>query len=226
MKHKIFIVDDHPLLRRGYSYLLARESDLELCGEASSVAEAIDKLPASDPDLVVTDVVLEAESGLELIKWLNVHMPNVPVLAVSMHDESLYAWRCFQAGARGYVLKGRDETTIVAAIRKLLQGGLFVSERMTEELIGRLNGANGHVKDPIQLLTDRELEVFAQCGRGLTTREIGDILHISPKTVESHRMRIREKLGVSSNSELIRRAIHSGAAGRVNSHNGEGASSH
>jgi DNA-binding NarL/FixJ family response regulator len=209
MKRRIFVVDDHPLIRRGYSYLLACEDDLEMCGEAGSVAEAIDKIPKNNPDLVITDIALEGTSGLELIKWLHVHMTRVPVLVVSMHDEMTYGWRSFRAGARGYIVKGRTEMAIVEAIRKLIRGGLFLSEQMTEHLVGSLHGRQGWVEDPLHLLTTRELEVYTQCGRGLTTKEIGDVLHVSPKTVESHRIRIREKLGCSSNSELVRRAVQS-----------------
>jgi DNA-binding NarL/FixJ family response regulator len=209
MKRRIFVVDDHPLIRRGYSYLLSCEDDLEMCGEAGSVAEAIEKISLSIPDLVVTDIALEGTSGLELIKWLNVHMPRIPVLVVSMHDEITYGWRSLRAGARGYIVKGRTEMAIIEAIRKLIRGGLFISEQMTEHLVGSLNGRQGWVEDPLHRLTARELEVYTQCGRGLTAKEIGAVLHVSPKTVETHRIRIREKLGCSSNSELVRRAAQS-----------------
>lgn len=208
MRHKVFVVDDHPLLRRGYSYIVERESDLTLCGEADSAALAIDMIDATLPDLVITDISLEGMSGIELIKHLHAQHPQMPILVVSMHDETLFAERALRAGARGYIMKSSMESVIVGAIRQLLKGGFYLSDRMnTKVMLQFQNGNFAEASSPLDQLTDRELEVFEHYGRGLTTREISEALHISPKTVETHRGHIKEKLALDTSSELVQRAV-------------------
>lgn len=204
----IFIVDDHPVMRRGYASIIEEEMDLEVCGEAGDALEALDKIRETDPDLVIADLTLAGSmSGLELIKMLKAERPQLPILVVSMHDESLYAERVLRAGAKGYVMKDVVDAVIVKAIRRVLRGGLYVSEEISEKIL--LQYAGGHFDaehSPLEGLSDRELEVFEHIGRGLSTHQIADTMLISPKTVDSYRARLKEKLGIESHIELLRRA--------------------
>ena len=206
---RVFIIDDHPVMRRGYADILREEMDLEVCGEASEGLEALDKIRALDPDLVISDLSLGSGiGGLEVIKTLQAERPALPILVVSMHDESLYADRALKAGAKGYVMKAEADTTIVKAIRRVLRGGLYVSEEVSEKILMQFaGGRGGEGQAPMETLSDRELEVFEHLGHGRTTAEIAEAMLISPKTVESYRARIKEKLGVDHNTELIRRAV-------------------
>lgn len=207
-KRKIFVVDDHPLVRKGFVYLVAREPDLEVSGEADSVEKALDRIRTEPPDLVITDISLNGASGLELISSLKSWMPAIPVLVVSIHDEGLYAWRSFKAGARGYVVKRHSEDVILGAIRKVIDGGVYLSEKMTEFVVMKMQGRAGEISmDPLEKLTDRELEVFVLSGHGLTSREIGELIHISTKTVDTHRAKVRSKLNLSSNAEMIQFSV-------------------
>lgn len=208
MKHRIFIVDDHPLMRRGHAYLINREPDMEVCGEAGSVLDALAGIERTHPDLVVTDISLDGTSGLELIKRLKVEHAGLPVLVVSMHDESLYGERALSAGARGYIMKSQADTDVVDAIRKILRGGFYLSEAMSTKILLQYTGFHDdEAHSPIERLSDRELEVFELIGRGLSTRQVAEALHISPKTVESHRGRIKEKLAIETSTELLQRAV-------------------
>ncbi len=210
MPKHIFIVDDHPIMRKGYQALLNREPDLQVCGEAGTAEEALDRIPrvTPQPDLVVVDLSMEGMSGIELIKRLQSFRPDLPVLVVSMHDEMLYAERAVRAGARGYIMKKEVDTTVIQAIRKILGGGFYLSERMNNHLMLQYQGGGmQHRKSPIERLSDRELEVFELLGRGFSTQEIAEALHISPKTVETHRGRIKSKLAVHSSTELLQRAV-------------------
>ncbi len=214
-KYSVFIVDDHPLVRRGYSYVVGQHPKLHICGEASSVDEALKKIRESAPDLVITDISLEGATGLELIKSLQVEYPSLPILVISMHDESEYAFRSFRSGARGYIVKRKGDSTIVQAIETLLQGGVYLSDEMTRSIVTELQGnSNGKITDPIDNLTDREMEIFQLCGQGLSFREISESLHISIKTVESHRSKIRNKINATSNVDLIRKAVQWVSRGR------------
>ena len=168
----------------------------------------MERIQADPPDLVATEITLTGASGLELISLLQSSMPNLPILVVSMHDEALYAWRCFRLGARGYVVKQHAADVVLTAIRKVLQGGVYISENLTETIISHLQGRSANLAaDPIDSLTERELEVFALSGHGLTSREISDIMHVSTKTVDSHRANVRSKLRLSSNEELIQYSV-------------------
>lgn len=214
MKRKIFVVDDHPIMRRGYHFLMDQETDLEVCGEAGGAMEALEKIPQVHPDLVIVDISLGGMSGLELIKHLQVQYPDLPTLVVSAHDESLYGERAMLAGARGYIMKNEVDTSVVEAIRRILQGGFYLSDEMGLKILLQYRKmvsvpSNDSLKDeatPVQRLSDRELEIFELIGQGWTTQQIAESLLISPKTVESHRGRIKEKLAVGTTTELLQRA--------------------
>lgn len=208
MARNIFIVEDHPVMRRGYSYLVDAELDLEICGETGAARDALKQIPEADPDLVIVDLTLEGMGGLELIKRLQDTRPELPVLVVSMHDESLYADRALRAGAQGYIMKSEVESTVVEAIRTILDGGMYVSDAFSTQILMQYTGAN-HAEgaSPLDQLSDRELEVFEYMGRGLTTRQIAEQLLLSPKTIDSYRARIKDKLAIENNTELTRRAV-------------------
>ena len=195
-------------MRRGYSYLVDAEIDLEICGETGAALEALEQIPDVDPDLVIVDLTLEGMGGIELIKRLQSTDPDLPILVVSMHDESLYADRALRAGARGYIMKSEVESTVVEAIREILDGGIYVSEEFSTQVLMQYAGASGSKDEsPLEQLSDRELEVFEYMGRGFETREIAEKLVLSPKTIDSYRARIKEKLSIESNAELTRRAV-------------------
>lgn len=212
MKYRIFIVEDHPIMRRGYRTLINGELDLEVCGEAETAAEALEKIPEAAPDLVIADISLEGMSGIELIKRLQTERPGLEVLVVSMHEESLYAERALQAGAVGYVMKKEADSSVITAIRRVMEGRYYVSDHMQDKIMLQFAGRMPpkEVAGPqttITQLSDRELEVFELHGRGLSTREMAEAMDISPKTVATHRGRIKTKLAIASTPELVRRAV-------------------
>jgi DNA-binding NarL/FixJ family response regulator len=203
------IVDDHPLMRRGYAELISGEPTLELCGEASTCADAIKLARKLKPDLVVVDISLPDSSGLELIKQIAASSLVAKVLVSSIHDESVYAERCLRAGAMGYINKTEPPETVIEAMLSILSGDIYLSPRMTRRLLKQVaRTEKGHEGTSIEQLTDRELEVFDLIGRGLTTREIAGRLHLSVKTVETYRDNIKEKLGLTNSAELVRHAVH------------------
>ena len=208
MAHRIYIVDDHPLMRRGYRSLLEAEVDLLVCGEAGTVSDAWAGVFDASPDLMIVDVTLGDASGIDLVRRVHGRRSDLPILVVSMHDELLYAERAMRAGARGYLMKGEADGDLVAAVRTLLADGHHLTPRMqaraVEQLAGRAAPAG---LPPEAALTDRELEVFELVGRGLSTREVAETLRISPKTVETYRGRIKQKLGLSDSTELLHRAV-------------------
>jgi DNA-binding NarL/FixJ family response regulator len=200
---RVLIVDDHPFLRMGLTESLVREPGLSVCGAVGTAEEALSAMENLQPDVVVTDLNLPGKSGIELIKDLAAIRPGLPVLALSMHDEEIYAERCLRAGARGYVMKNEGPEKLAAAIRHVLAGGTHVSAttsaRILDTFIGRANNKNS----PVSGLSDREFDVFQWMGRGLSTHEIANRMHISPKTVETHRMHIKTKLKIGSVTELV-----------------------
>ncbi|WP_420454477.1 response regulator transcription factor [Rubrivirga sp.] len=207
MTHRIFVVDDHALTRRGYAALLGEEIDLAVVGEAESADAALDAFARDLPDLVVLDLTLGGMSGLELLKHLGARYPELPVLVVSMHDEALYGERVLRAGARGYVMKSEVDTVIVEAIRRVVRGGVYVSEPMSTKILMQYAGApSGPPASPVEALSDRELEVFEHLGRGASTAEIAGAMVVSTKTVDTYRARIKDKLGLGSHGDLLRRA--------------------
>ena len=212
MKSRIFILEDHPIMRRGYRTLINGEMDIEVCGEAETAAEALEKIPGVAPDLVIADISLEGMNGIEFIKRLQTEQPGLEVLVVSMHEESLYAERALQAGAAGYLMKKEADSSVITAIRRVLAGRYYVSDRIQDKIMLQFAGrmptleAAGQ-QDSIAQLSDRELEVFELHGRGLSTREMADAMDISPKTIATHRGRIKAKLAIDSTPELVRRAV-------------------
>jgi DNA-binding NarL/FixJ family response regulator len=205
---KIYLVDDHPLMRKGIAMTLDLEMDFEVCGQAESAEEAISDIPAQKPDIVVIDISLPGMNGIELIKHLKAQNPDLLMLVVSRHDEDMYAERAIKAGARGYLMKMEAGDVIVNAIRRILKGQLYLSEEINNKLLmGMVTGGQIGHSSPLEILSDRELEVFEQIGNGSTTREIAERMHISIKTVESYRTRIKTKLDISNGNELIKQAV-------------------
>ncbi|MBN9688651.1 MAG: response regulator transcription factor [Verrucomicrobia bacterium] len=205
---RILLVDDHPLMRRGQADLLNREPDLEVCGEAGNARKAMEAIANLKPDLVLVDIGLPDKDGLELIKDIHALHVGLPVLAMSMQDESLYAARVLRAGGRGYVMKQDGPERLVASIRTVLGGRVALSARMSAKMLDSLVGGTGKADaDPEAKLTDRELEVMRLFGEGWSTDEIAQRLHLSPKTVDVHRGHIKEKLGFKTTPGFTRFAI-------------------
>jgi DNA-binding NarL/FixJ family response regulator len=208
MQRKIFVVDDHSVMRWGYIALINQEQDLHVCGEAGTALEALELIPEADPDLAIVDISLEGMNGIELTKHLQTQYPDLPVLIVSMHDESLYGERALRAGARGYIMKKEARTKIVEAIRRILGGSFYLSAEMSTKILLQYQGRRfDEERSSIERLSDRELEVFELLGRGYATREIAEALLISPKTVESHKNRIKVKLAVETAAQLVQHAV-------------------
>jgi DNA-binding NarL/FixJ family response regulator len=207
-KRRIFIADDHPLVREWLANLINQQSDLAVCGEAATAAEALQEIAALKPEVVIVDITLKGSSGIELIKDLKQSCPTVAILVLSMHDESLYAERALRAGARGYIMKREATQKIIAALRKVLEGKLYMSEEVTEKITTQfIEGKVPTPRSPIDLLSDRELTVFEALGDGSSTREIAVMLRISIKSVQVYCARIKEKLNLNSGNELLREAL-------------------
>ena len=207
-KAKILIVDDHPLVREGLADLVNKEKDLVVCGQAEDAYQAMEAIRELKPDMAIVDISLKETSGLELIKDIKIQHPGLPILTLSMHEESVYAERALRAGAKGYIMKREATKKVVTAIRKVLRGQLYLSEKMTTRLVRKfVDGKPEAGTSPIDRLTDRELEVFCLLGRGNGTRQISEQLHLSVKTIETYRSRIKEKLNLTSASELLQHAF-------------------
>jgi DNA-binding NarL/FixJ family response regulator len=209
-KRSVLLVDDHPLLRRGLVDLIQAEPDLMVCGEASTLAETYSIVAKERPDLVVSDISLEGNNGLELMKELNYRWPDLNLLAYSMHEEEIYAERALRSGAKGYVAKQSPPRELLDAIRVVLDGKVYLSEKMSGKLLGKLVGVGGSAKafqSPVETLSDRELEVFQYLGKGQTTGQIAETLCLSVKTIETYREHIKHKLNLKSGPELIRYAV-------------------
>ena len=207
-RKNILLVDDHPLMRHGQASLLEREPDLAVCGEAGTAHEAMEAIARLKPDLVLADMALPDKDGLELIKDIQAVFPGLPVLAMSMQEESVYAARVLRAGGRGYVMKAEGPERLVAAIRAVLKGEVALSPRMSAKVLESMVGPSSQTGGgPEGKLTDRELEVMRLFGEGWSTEEIAQRLHLSPKTVDVHRAHIKEKLGFATTPEFQRFAI-------------------
>jgi DNA-binding NarL/FixJ family response regulator len=205
---RLLLVDDHPMMRRGLAALIDVEPDLTVCAEAENAREAMIAIPINKPDVVLADLTLPDKSGLELIKDILALYPDLRILVVSMHDESIYAERALRAGARGYIMKQEGGKKMLDAIRQVIAGRIYVSERMSARILEVFSGArNSQAQSPLDQLTDREFEVFQLIGQGTSTREIAQKLHISVKTVEVHRLHVKEKLNLKTAAELIRFAV-------------------
>ncbi|WP_437228914.1 response regulator [Planctomicrobium sp. SH661] len=204
---KILIVDDHPLVRKGMTALIQGENELQVVGESGEMDEALQFVDQLRPHLVIVDISLKSGNGLELIKQLSSAATGVKMLVCSMHDESLFAERCLRAGAGGYLNKEAACTSLLDAIRAVLDGKTYVSPQLAERLLNRIVGGGGDQRAPIETLTDRELEVFGLIGHGLTTRQISERLQLSYKTIESYRENIKAKLSLKNAAELNRHAV-------------------
>jgi DNA-binding NarL/FixJ family response regulator len=207
-KIRIMIVEDHPIFRLGLCELINQENDLVVCGEAEDTGKAWNEIQRLKPDMVVVDISLKGGDGISLIKEIKRYYKNLPVLVVSMHDESRFAERSLVAGAKGYINKQETSGSIVDAIHCILSGKIYVSEKIKEEILNQLvGGIDDYDKSPIERLTDRELEVFQHIGKGFSTNEIARKLNLSTKTIGTYRERIKEKLNLKHASELIRHAM-------------------
>jgi len=205
-KYKVLIVDDHPIVRRGLADLIGSRADLEICGEADGVAEALRQVEAAPPDLVLVDLTLRGGHGLKLIEAIADRHPQVKALVSSMHDESLFAERALRAGASGYISKQEPPERLIEALRQVLRGEIYLSPRMAGRLLHRVTSGEALDKTPVESLSDRELEVFQMIGQGQTTKQIAQTLSLSHKTVEAHREKIKAKLCLKNSSELSRHA--------------------
>ena len=205
---RLLIVDDHPMMRNGLAQLIDNEGDLKVCAEADTAGQAVSAVAKQKFDLALVDISLPDKNGLELIKDLRTLRPELPILVVSMHDEMIYAERVLRAGARGYIMKQEGGQKFLAAIRQVLAGKVFVSEKMSARILENFSGSQPENSgSPVKRLSDREFEVFQLIGQGVGTREIANRLHLSVKTVEVHRANIKEKLSLATATELIRFAV-------------------
>ncbi len=206
-KKRIALVDDHPLVREWLTNLIDQQSDLTVCNETENAPAALSAVATAKPDLIIVDINLKNSSGIELIKNLRGSHPEVPVLVLSMHDESLYAERAFRAGARGYVNKRETAQRMVEAIRRVLTGKLYVSEKAAEILANKTARGQAPNRPATELLSDRELEVFDKLGQGIGTKQIATDFRVSIKTIQEYCARIKDKLNLNSATELLREAV-------------------
>ncbi len=203
-KTRVFIVDDHPLLRKGLGELINQQLDMIICGEADDAPEALKAICQIQPDLVIVDISLKSQNGIELIKNIKAINPSVQVLVLSMHDESIYALRVLKAGAKAYVMKQEVVDKVMEAIRRIRAGKVFVSERVAAQMLSQVVDGNDPSRNsPVDALSDRELEIVTMIGNGTPTREIAKRLSISIKTVESHRAHIKDKLSLTNATQLV-----------------------
>jgi DNA-binding NarL/FixJ family response regulator len=207
-KRTVFIVDDHPLLRQGLALLINRENDLAVCGEAQEAQTAMHAIAQYQPDILIVDISLNGPDGLDLLKNIRNSYPGLPVLILSMHDEATYAERALRARANGYIMKQEATEKVLVAVRRILNGEVYLSDRIANKLLRQyIGGASTALQSRLNALSDRELEVFRSIGEGRSTRQIADELHLSVKTVETYQAHLKEKLALRSGRELIQHAI-------------------
>jgi DNA-binding NarL/FixJ family response regulator len=207
-KRSVFIVDDHPLLRQGLALLINREDDLTVCGEAEEAQAAMQAIPQCQPDILIVDISLNGPDGLDLLKSIRSSYPGLPVLILSMHDEATYAERALRARANGYIMKQEATEKVLVAVRRILNGEVYLSDRIANKMLQQyIGGASTALESRLNALSDRELEVFRSIGEGRSTRQIADELHLSVKTVETYQAHLKEKLALRSGRELIQHAI-------------------
>lgn len=205
---KVLILDDHPIVRQGIGKLINQELDLTVCGEAEDIKIALEMLESAKPDIALVDISLNGSSGIEFLRILKERYPHIPSLVLSMHDEMLYAERVIREGAKGYIMKQEATDKILTAIRKILNGQMYLSEKMMGRILEKQYGGVSVGVSPVEVLSDRELEVFRLIGEGKTTSAIAKQFHRSIKTIETYRSRIKDKLCLKHNMELIRYAMH------------------
>lgn len=207
-KRRVLIIDDHPIFRHGISAMINAEPDLNVCGEAGSAPAALDAMRRLEPDIALVDISMPGANGIELLKSMRAESPKLPMLVVSMHDESLYALRALRAGALGYVMKAEALNSILVAIRKVLQGEPYLSPKFSDRLVFKaIRSMDEGLGSPVDKLSDRELEVLNLMGRGFGAQDIANELHLSVKTIETHRAHIKEKLDFHDSKEMVRFAI-------------------
>ena len=207
-KKRVFVVDDHPLLRQGLALLINQQLDLEVCWEAEEAQAVMQAIAKEVPDIVIVDISLNGPDGLDLLKNIRASHPDLPVLILSMHDEAIYAERALRARANGYIMKQEATEKVLVAVRRILNGEVYLSDRMANKMLRQcIGGTPAAIQSHISALSDRELEVFCLIGEGRGTREIAEELHLSVKTVETYQAHIKEKLSLHSGRELIQHAI-------------------
>lgn len=207
-KYGILIVDDHPVVRQGLAQLIDQEKDLEVRGHAEDAPQAMRAIKEIQPDMVIVDISLKDTSGMDLVKDMKIRHPDLPILILSMHDESLYAERALRAGAKGYIMKQEATERVITAIRRVLAGEIYVSDSLAAKMVTRIaTGVAPSSSSPVESLSDRELEVLRLIGEGHKTRDVADKLHLSVKTIETYRAHIKEKLGFKDGNELFRYAV-------------------
>lgn len=207
-RRRILVVDDHPIVRQGLALLINQEPDLIVCGEAGDARHALDAIGTTHPDILVLDISLPGPDGIDLVKHVRATAPDLPILVLSMHEETVYAERALRAGANGYIMKQEATEKVLVALRRILGGGLHVSERIASQMRNPLAGGSGKpARTPVASLSDRELEVFRLIGEGRGTREIAARLDLSIKTVESYQAHIKAKLALHSSRELVQYAV-------------------
>lgn len=207
-KKRVLIVDDHPIFRFGLAGLITEQSHLEVCGHADSAPIALDSMRRLKPDLVLLDLSLRGTNGIELIKLMKAEEPTLPILVISMHDEAVFGLRALKAGALGYVMKAEAMNHVAEAISKVMQGKIYVSPKFGEKLIFKaVQSIESGTGSPVDALSDRELEVLQLLGKGHSTRSIAETLHLSVKTIETHRAHIKEKLGFPDSEDMVKFAI-------------------
>jgi len=205
---RLLIVDDHPVFRHGISQLIRQLPNVAICGEADNAQSALEAMRRHVPDIVLMDISMPGKNGIELIKLMLAEQPRLIILVLSMHDESIFALRALRAGARGYVMKQQAMENVLEALRKVISGGIYISPQFGEKLVFKvIHGSESDLGTPVDKLSDRELEVLQLFGRNKTTREIADMLHLSVKTIETHRAHIKEKLGFRDADEMVKFAV-------------------
>jgi DNA-binding NarL/FixJ family response regulator len=207
-RSRVFVVDDHPIVRQGLAMMINQEADLVVCGEAEEAESALAAIAAERPDVLLLDISLPGPDGIDLLKTIRATDASLPVLVLSMHDESVYAERALRAGANGYIMKQEATENVLVALRRILAREVYVSDRVASTMLRQLtSGAATPAEGPVARLSDRELEVFRLIGEGHGTRQIAEELHLSVKTVESYQAHIKEKLALHSSRDLVQRAI-------------------
>lgn len=224
MRRKVFIVDDHPIVREGLAQLINREPDLAVCGEAAEMQGALQRIPELTPDILIVDISLNGPDGLDLVKSIHSQDPSLPVLILSMHDESIYAERALRAGAKGYIMKGEATEKVLIALRRILNREIYVSPRIANRMLQYfVNGGPNRLKGAsVDDLSDRELQVLRRIGSGDTTRQIAERLHLSVKTVESYQAHLKEKLSLRNSRELVQYAVEWALSVKAASHGPSG----
>ena len=206
---RVLIVDDHPIVRQGLRRVMENEVDLSVCGEAESVRDARQAIKDLKPDALIADISLKQSDGIELVRDVRAHHPQLPILVLSMHDETIYAERMLSAGANGYIMKQAASEQFLIAMRRVLDGGIYVSEAVGNNMIQKFAAGAAYISaNPIDRLSNRELQILHMIGKGMSTRETAQSLNLSIKTVESHRQRIKRKLNLATGTQLIQYAVN------------------